>query len=30
MDNKAQTKIFGPKIAPVTGDWQTLLDKELT
>jgi hypothetical protein len=24
MDNKAQRKIFGPKIAPVTGNWQTL------
>jgi hypothetical protein len=27
MDNKAQRKIFGPKIAPVTGNWQILLER---
>jgi hypothetical protein len=27
MDNKAQRKIFEPKIAPVTGNWQTLFER---
>ena len=26
-DNKAQRKIFGPKITPVTGNWQTLFER---
>jgi hypothetical protein len=30
MDKKAQRKIFGTNRAPVTGNWQTLLNKELT